>query len=519
MLGCALPFTYSELPLPSLNEVREDVARLHAFRLAIPDRFFSPDGHEIPEPIAWFDRLPRLFKWAWWVREYDDAIFALEMGLRALNECTEAELSKSHIYQSGKDAAQMKPFMTYNLLTKLHRHLCHPHINRPAEAVQYLKALVALHEKNVSNEPWLIDPELYCSYGDALVGSGAFTAETKEVLEHALQATDVVRKQNDDMSIFVLRVRTNLSFVLEQLDVEPELQKEHTEWTTKFLRNNPTYIRDEYLRHLLARPNLPEHPVLRALGGMDRLEKRRFNSRADARIIKMCATCTVRSMQKPLFLCSRCHDTYYCSRECQKSHWKVHKLVCEGNLRAKKEADRLSKIEPKIGQLLNDWKIWLELPKNAVDEAQASALKLQQDPSRGRTHIVFREVEYVSSAKDPRRKFKITRCGVFRVADVLKSNLYHDMAKQGFGAPSNWKDCVLMLTAQGNGGADDSETVPMIDITFGKGLSGCLGCCNVDLDKLRRVPYDSRWREMMNKGSPPQPLLEFIGLRDAEHAI
>jgi ankyrin repeat protein len=29
--------------------------------------------------------------------------------------------------------------------------------------------------------------------------------------------------------------------------------------------------------------------------------------------------------------CSRCHTVYYCSLECQKSHWKRHKLVCKSS--------------------------------------------------------------------------------------------------------------------------------------------------------------------------------------------
>ena len=29
--------------------------------------------------------------------------------------------------------------------------------------------------------------------------------------------------------------------------------------------------------------------------------------------------------------CSRCHTVYYCSLECQKSHWKHHKLVCKSS--------------------------------------------------------------------------------------------------------------------------------------------------------------------------------------------
>ena len=30
-------------------------------------------------------------------------------------------------------------------------------------------------------------------------------------------------------------------------------------------------------------------------------------------------------------VCSRCHTAYYCSQECQKSHWKAHKLVCKAS--------------------------------------------------------------------------------------------------------------------------------------------------------------------------------------------
>ena len=30
-----------------------------------------------------------------------------------------------------------------------------------------------------------------------------------------------------------------------------------------------------------------------------------------------------------LFKCSRCKDVYYCSKECQKKDWKLHKIICE----------------------------------------------------------------------------------------------------------------------------------------------------------------------------------------------
>eukprot|EP00804_Cyclotella_cryptica_P017300 CCRYP_019568-RA/>CCRYP_019568-RA protein AED:0.27 eAED:0.27 QI:0/-1/0/1/-1/1/1/0/289 len=35
-----------------------------------------------------------------------------------------------------------------------------------------------------------------------------------------------------------------------------------------------------------------------------------------------------RNRTTPLQSCARCHTTYYCGRDCQKSHWEVHKHQC-----------------------------------------------------------------------------------------------------------------------------------------------------------------------------------------------
>lgn len=46
------------------------------------------------------------------------------------------------------------------------------------------------------------------------------------------------------------------------------------------------------------------------------------------------------------------------------------------------------------------------------------ALGLVRDPSRGRTHIVFKQVEHVPNAKAPRDKFRIAAAGVFKLDDI-----------------------------------------------------------------------------------------------------
>ena len=45
-----------------------------------------------------------------------------------------------------------------------------------------------------------------------------------------------------------------------------------------------------------------------------------------------CANCKLKVGSR---LCSACHQIGYCSRECQKAHWKVHKAECKRHKSAK----------------------------------------------------------------------------------------------------------------------------------------------------------------------------------------
>ncbi|KAH8175800.1 MYND finger domain-containing protein [Sarocladium implicatum] len=41
-----------------------------------------------------------------------------------------------------------------------------------------------------------------------------------------------------------------------------------------------------------------------------------------------CASCTKSDTEAGLKRCAKCQTTYYCSRDCQKADWKVHKKIC-----------------------------------------------------------------------------------------------------------------------------------------------------------------------------------------------
>ena len=73
--------------------------------------------------------------------------------------------------------------------------------------------------------------------------------------------------------------------------------------------------------------------------------------------------------------------------------------------------------EPATAQKLEDWRAWLDV----VDEGPyISALRLKEDRGRARTHLIFEQSVYTPRAGPlARDKFKIVKCSVFRMSDVL----------------------------------------------------------------------------------------------------
>ena len=59
----------------------------------------------------------------------------------------------------------------------------------------------------------------------------------------------------------------------------------------------------------------------------------------------LCATCGADKKQdgEDLMACARCHDRKYCSKECQRKHWKKHKVIC---MRPKEEMEKFMESIP-----------------------------------------------------------------------------------------------------------------------------------------------------------------------------
>jgi len=52
-----------------------------------------------------------------------------------------------------------------------------------------------------------------------------------------------------------------------------------------------------------------------------------------------CIIChkTEKELGIKLFYCGRCEEKLYCSKQCQKNHWEIHKQVCKTKIIYKKE--------------------------------------------------------------------------------------------------------------------------------------------------------------------------------------
>jgi hypothetical protein len=56
--------------------------------------------------------------------------------------------------------------------------------------------------------------------------------------------------------------------------------------------------------------------------------EQRLNGKVKRRVVRFCAMCKQGAKERKMQFCSRCKVCPYCSKECQKAHWKEHKKGC-----------------------------------------------------------------------------------------------------------------------------------------------------------------------------------------------
>ena len=131
-----------------------------------------------------------------------------------------------------------------------------------------------------------------------------------------------------------------------------------------------------------------------------------------------------------------------------------------------KRLAQLSLAAPTDAQREKDFHAWLDVKDNTP---LLSALNLHRDPERGRTHLVVEEVFYTPKAsREARHKFRVLRCGVFRIADV-RGELERIMCLDP-GEGQEYIDSILDE-------ADSIRTgtrIPFLTLSYGKGVQSWL---------------------------------------------
>lgn len=163
---------------------------------------------------------------------------------------------------------------------------------------------------------------------------------------------------------------------------------------------------------------------------------------------------------------------------------------------------------------------------------------MHRDPSRGRKHIVVRQVKYTPEESDLRYRSTITHAGVFKLDDCWDAI---DEVMSGHTGEGREMVRDVLNDIDSTSGSSGRDVVPMLDLTFGDGVQPWLGSSeqlfmlcstscllmhsnlNVTVaiasNSLRHRPYDADWRKSINKKgvAPPDAILKFKNAVDVEH--
>ncbi|KAF7348597.1 MYND-type domain-containing protein [Mycena venus] len=487
--GLEIPKNFT---LPSLGSVRADAARSREMRKNPKEyeeiRFFfapgSPANKEVLPihlklALIFNTQLPNLFKFSYFVREddgrvllvldfsfsnclsvpediVDDCVWALSVFIRIMEECTETVLRAMGHVKGNNDYKMSKYATLLNARGKMASHLLHN--GRAQEAVAYTKAMV-VDECARGNESWLQNPMPFEIYGEALVLTRTDDSEAAKMLRRAMLGVESVNWPAECIQQLI-RTRAFLARALRNIGVDDEAEP-HEKWLINWFRKNPLRMPHKEMKHIL----LPAGPILEELGGESWLENRKQTFKSEQRLAKACRTCGAREPLATLLRCNNCKYIYYW--ECQRTHWKHHKVECREMVATQEKIERMSLTDPDGAIRASDWKLWCNSNHDATQFGLVHALGLHCDPQRGRTHIVIKEVEYVPTATKLKHKFRVVSCGVFLINDVLR-DIEAAMALDP-GEGQEYVDSLFYELSVVH------AKVPFIDLSFGNGISAWLG--------------------------------------------
>ncbi|KAJ6469399.1 hypothetical protein C8R45DRAFT_1016921 [Mycena sanguinolenta] len=452
-------------------------------------------------------QLPNLFRFSYFTRVedvpddiIDDCTWALSLFIRIMEECTETALRAIGHVKGNNDYKQSKYLTLLNARGKMVLHLLNH--DRAEEAVPFAKAMVD-EECLRGNKIWLQNPMPFEVYGETLVLTRTDDDEAAKTLRRAMRGVESSNWPANAVSDLV-KTKTWLARALRNIDLDNEAET-HEKWLISWFRKNPHLMMEKDLRRLL----LPAGPILEGLGGEKWLDNRKQTPKTVERHSKACRICGAREPLVTLLRCNNCKYIFYCSRDCQRAHWKHHKVECREMAANLEKIEHLSLTDPDGAKLAAHWSLWRN--QEFTQFQLIHALGLHRDPKRGRTHIVLKAVEYVPAATKLQHKFRVVSCGVFRIGDVLRD--IETVMGLDRGEGQEYVDSLFHELA------GTHASVPFIDLTFGDGIEAWLGSGATNVDSILGLPYDPEWRKRFNVGAPPGPMALKSGAKDVEHVF
>ncbi|KAL0069638.1 hypothetical protein AAF712_003296 [Marasmius tenuissimus] len=463
--------------------------------------------------IAYHFMLPSLYAFSYFCHEDDVpddlrilCLWALQHKVIAIEEGPEEQLRKILATPEGKVLPGSKQFIEGQTRTKIIAYLLSPQINRPEEAMPQIEACMKLDEvsNHQSNDPFLRNPRVYMLYGIILARTKTRNEDAKTVLEWILKDIDKVEQGS---KLMFIQVKLYLARVLRRMGELDEAKKHETYLITWF-KKNPRRIPENTLREWFETEN-EDDTVLQGLGGINWLGKRKPTFKALDRQSRQCYNCGLKeSASQKLLRCGKCQYTYYCSRKCQVENHPYHKIGCAERASEIKRAEALKATAPTDAQCMEDWRRY----KNSGfdDLPSYHALGLRHDPNRGKTHIIFKLMEYLpQGGKDVLDRFRVISAGVFRIKDVLNEI----EGSLGYNKGEGEQVIKEMLEEFNNGPGKGGRVYPFFNffISDDKRIETYLSIGGVGAKKLRETKYDPDWRKLLNRSR--KYIAEPMGLR------
>jgi len=120
-----------------------------------------------------------------------------------------------------------------------------------------------------------------------------------------------------------------------------------------------------------------------------------------------CQGCWRLKTEVVLKKCSKCLSAVYCSKECQRDHWKYHKFQCK---QTEDQRVNCEKSKP-LARMNDDLFKWTAKHRPTLAQAIVDCLNLRERPTAHETEVMMLIVEYEPTEPKMEKRFRILTTG------------------------------------------------------------------------------------------------------------